>query len=439
MKRNFIIILIIANILAINPSLSFDNKKLDSLLTILEENDKFMGSLAVAHQGNIIYSRSVGFDDIDGNEKSTINTKYRIGSISKMFTAALIFIALEEEKLELDQTIDKYFPDIMNSSDITIGNLLNHRSGIHSFTDDSSYMNWYTEPQTRMQMIDLISQSKSEFKPNTKSQYSNSNYVLLTFILESIYNRSFSSLLQKKILEPIGMENTYVGSRINIKANECYSYKYIDGWKKENETDMSVPLGAGSIVSNPTDLIIFITSLFSYEIISKENLKQMKNIVDHYGMGMFLFKFEEKTGYGHTGGIDGFSSFLEYFPEDELGVALTSNATSYRLSEITKAALSSFYGKEFAIPAFKDLNLITEDLDKYLGTYSSDLIPMKINITKDGTTLIAQATGQQPIHLEASDVNVFRFDYAGVVLEFMPEKKEMILKQGGGEFTFTKD
>src|SRR6476620_814263 len=105
---------------------NLNTAKLDSLFQILEAKDKFMGSIAVSENGKVFYTKSIGKDDIETNKRSTIATKYRIGSISKMFTSCLIFKAVEEKKLNLDQTIESYFPTIENANKITIGNLLNH-------------------------------------------------------------------------------------------------------------------------------------------------------------------------------------------------------------------------------------------------------------------------------------------------------------------------
>ena len=179
-KLSLLIVMMICSSFAqnINPM------KLDSLFQILEAKDKYMGSIAISENGKLLYTKSIGKDDIENNKPSTISTKYRIGSISKMFTACLIFKAVEENKIDLNQTIEKYFPTIQNSSKITIGNLLNHRSGIHNFTNDENYMSYFTAPKTEKEMVEIITKGKSDFEPNTKSDYSNSNYVLLSYILE---------------------------------------------------------------------------------------------------------------------------------------------------------------------------------------------------------------------------------------------------------------
>lgn len=398
-----------------------------------------MGSVALSENGKIIYTKSIGFSDVESKTKPNETTKYRVGSISKSFTSALVFKAVEENKLSLDTKISKYFPNIKNADKISISNLLNHRSGIHSFTDNENYLSWNTQKKSEQELLKIIEDGGSDFEPDTKADYSNSNYVLLSFILEKIYKKPYSEILQEKIIKPIGLKNTYIGGKINLKNNEAHSYIFENNWIKETETDLSIPLGAGAIVSTPSDLLQFAEALFNGKIISEKSLKLMETIKDDYGSGLFQMPFGTKKAFGHTGGIDGFSSNYGYFPEEKVAFALTSNGSNYTNNNIAIAVLSAVFNQPYEIPTFKTLDLSSADLDQYLGIYSSKDIPLKITITKNDTTLMAQATGQSAFPLDASDKNIFKFDQAGIVLEFMPANKTMILKQGGKNYNFIKD
>ncbi|HJY12791.1 MAG TPA: serine hydrolase domain-containing protein, partial [Flavobacterium sp.] len=336
----------------------------------------------------------------------------------------------------LNQTIDKYFPTIKNSKSITISNLLNHRSGIYDFTNAPDYLKWNTQSQSRAKMTEKIAAGSIVFEPNTKGQYSNSNYILLSFILEDVYKKSYGEILNQKIVKPLKLKNTYLGGKISLDNNECYSYSLTGKWEKESETDMSIPLGAGAIVSNPTDLNLFIESLFAGKIVSADHLNQMKTIKDKYGMGFLEFPYFERKSYGHNGAIDGFRSILGYFPNEKLTLSITSNGMGYDNNNILLCALSSYFNKPFNMPSFTNIAVTTETLDSYAGTYASLQIPLKISITQKNNIMIAQATGQPSFPLEATAVNVFKFDQAGVVMEFNADKKEMILKQGGKDYLF---
>jgi len=412
---------------------------LDSLFQILDENNRFMGSLSISENGKIIYSKTIGKVDLASGKSSDYLTKFRIGSISKMFTACLIFQAIEENKLSLKQNINRFFPKITGAKEISIGNLLNHRSGIHNYTNDTSYFNYYTASKSQKEMLEIIQAGGSDFKPNSKAEYSNSNYILLSFILEKIYKKSYEELLDIKIIQPQGLKNTYFGKKLELAKNECASYRFSGKWELENETHSSVSLGAGGIVSTTEDLLFFITKLFEGKIINTASLEQMTKLEDGFGMGVFSVPFYDKKGFGHTGGIDGFSSFLYTFPEEKISIALTSNGSRFNNNDIGIAALSDCFDKSFSLPSFYAVKLTSADLDKYLGTYSNSEMPIKIVITKDSLSLKAQASGQQSFSLDATGKDAFEFSAAGVKIEFIPEKNLLILMQGGGEFTFIKE
>lgn len=419
-------------------SQDFNKAKLDKYFATLDSNNKFMGSVAVSKNGEIIYTNSIGYADIENNIKAGKNSKYRIGSISKTFTAVLVLKAVEENKLDLNQTIDKYFPSIKKSDKITIENLLYHRSGIHNFTNDKEYMTYNTQAKTNEEMIKIIADAGIDFKTGSKSEYSNSNYLLLSYILEKEFDKSYSKLLKEHIIEPLNLENTYFGGEINTSDNECKSYAYYGNWNEGTETHTSIPMGAGGIVSTPVDLVKFSDALFSGKLLKKESLEKMLTLKDKFGMGIFTMPFYGKTGYGHTGGIDGFNSVFSHFDEDNISYALTSNGSNYNNNNISLAVLSAVFKKEYEIPEFTEYELSSKELDKYLGVYSSEQLPMKITITKDKNTLIAQATGQPSFPLEAVSEHKFKFDQAGLSMEFNPEENTMILIQQG-EYLFKKE
>ena len=412
---------------------------LDSLFQILDVNNRFMGSLSISENGKVTYSKTIGKADLASGKSSDKLTKYRIGSISKMFTACLIFQAIEENKLSLTQNINRFFPKITSAKEISIGNLLNHRSGIHNFTNDTSYFNYYTASKSQKEMLEIIQASGSDFKSNSKAEYSNSNYILLSFILEKIYKKSYEELLDIKIIQPQGLKNTYFGKKLELAKNECASYRFSGKWELENETHSSVSLGAGGIVSTTEDLLFFISNLFDGKIIQASSLEQMTKLEEGFGMGIFPVPFYDKKGFGHTGGIDGFSSFLYTFPEEKISIALTSNGSRFNNNDIAIAALSDCFDKPFTLPSFYAVELTSADLDKYLGSYANPEIPIKISITKDSLSLIAQATGQPSFTLELIGKDSFEFSPAGVEIQFIPQKNLLILKQGGGEFSFKRE
>jgi CubicO group peptidase (beta-lactamase class C family) len=415
-----------------------DTAKLDKYFQVLNENNKFMGSVSIFRDGNEIYSKSVGFSDIDKQISNSELSKYCIGSISKMITSVMVFQAIEAGELSLSQTIYKYFPSLPNAEKITIADLLSHRSGIHNFTDIGNFTKW--PAKTKTQMIDIITAGGSDFEPDTHADYSNSNYVLLSYILETIYRKSYSDILAAKIVRPLSLHNTYFGkSIININNNESNSYKYSDKWQLQSVTNPTVTLGAGCIISNAHDLNIFADALFNGKLITANSLSAMQNIRDGIGLGLFDVPYFSRQGYGHRGGVDGFNSMLIYMPDDKISYAITSNGLNYNFTEIHIAVLNSIYGKPFDIPKFSTPTARMAIPTEYAGRYKSSQYPLAVIIISNGNALSIQEEGQSAIQLEADSEHVFRFVENDLVTVFNPANSTMILIQGEGVFYFKKE
>lgn len=419
---------------------NIDKQKLDHYFSALDENHKVMGSFAIADKGKVVYTHAIGFCDAESQKKADVNTIYRIGSITKTFTAVLIMKAVEEKKLTLDTQLSKFFPRIKNTDKIKIEYLLNHRSGIHSYTDDKEYMSYYTQPITKEKLIEIIEKGGSDFEPDTQFQYSNSNYTILTYILEKVYGKKYSELIEKYIAKPLQLQYTQVGGKIDVSKNNAYSYGYENGkYIKSPETDMSVPSGAGCLISTPTELITFMNGLTSGKLVSKESFDAMRQFKDHYGFALVEVPFGEKKGFGHTGGIDEFRSVLYYFPDGEKTIAMITNQSDFDNNQMAIVALQAAYGRDFQIPDFKVVEVSAADLEPLTGNYSSSTVPLKINVFIKDKKLMAQASGQSAFPLEATSKTNFTFDAAGIEIDFNPAKKEFVISQGGTKNTFTKE
>jgi len=416
--------------------------KLDQFFDRLAEKNKAMGSLTIAKSGNVLYTRSIGYSQINGTEKKPITAanRFRIGSITKMFTAAMIFQLAEERKLKLTDTLDKFFPQIPNAKKITMVQILSHRSGIPNVRrDQNSQRNVNTTPITKDEMLALIVKATPDFEPDSKQSYSNSGYFLLGLIIEKLTGKPYEEALKERITSKIGLKDTYTATgNIDVNKNESLTYMNLGGdWKQVPETHPSILFGGGAIVSTPNDLAKFIQALFDGKIVSKESLDQMKTIRDGDGLGLGMepFTFAGKTFYGHAGGGDNYGSWLAYQPEEKLAVAYTTNAKVYPVVNIVRGVIDIYYNKPFTIPALESLAINPEVLDKYVGVYSSPGTPMKWTITRDGGTLFFQPPGAQSgVPLEATAQDKFQIEGAAV-FEFDPAKNQMIIKRRGGQET----
>ncbi len=425
---------------------SFDKAKLDKYFEQLEKHDKVMCSVAVLQDGKVVFSKAIGYASVENKIESSGKTKYRIGSVTKMFTSSMIFQLIEEDKLSLETKLSEYFPKVPNSEKITISDLLYHRSGIFNITNDEKYLNYHTSSKTKKEMLEIISYYESAFEPDSKTEYSNSNYVLLAYIIEKITGLSYAENLKQRITDKLNLTSTYYGGKIGESGNEAFSYSYANGWKKSFETDLSIPHGAGAIVSNPAELVTFIYSLFSGKVISENSLAQMTEIKDGLGRGIFSFPFYDKQAFGHNGAIDHFVSTLGYLKNDNTAFVILANGSNYTLNDVVIGLLSIYFNMEYEIPDFskKAIDISEEVLKNFVGYYKSDALPLDIEIKIQEGKLFGQATGQSAFPLTPFDDNEFRFDQAGIVIEFSKSGdkinyKSFTLKQGGGNFPFERE
>ncbi len=418
---------------------TFDTEKLDAYFDALEANDKFMGSVAVTRNGKVVYQKSVGYADIEKGVKADKETRYGIGSISKTLTAAMVMMAVEEGRLNLEQRLSEFYPTLPNAEEISIAHLLAHRSGLDNYTQ-GCFEEWSGDYKSSDELLAMIAGGGVLFEPDAKAAYSNSNYLLLSYILEKVYGDSFGDLLNEMIVEPLGLKHTTFGIKPEVKESFANSYKYWDEWLAQLPTLTTNSMGAGGVMSTASDVAQFADALFSGELISEASLAKMMTMQDNFGMGLFVVPFGEMRGYGHTGGIDGFQSVFVYFPESGVSYCAVSNGVDYLMNDVSIAVLSAVFGREYEVPVFvksdevADANVVMG----YEGEYSSAQLPIKLKVINNNGKLMAQGTGQAAFPLSLVSGNVYEFKQAGIVIEFKVEENALILKQGGGVFMMKK-
>ena len=417
---------------------TLDTAKLDQLFDRLLEKNKGMGGLTVARDAQVIYSRSFGYSVIDDTQKKplTADTKYRIASITKTYTAVMIFQLVEEGRLKLSDTLDKFFPQIPNASRITIAQILHHRSGIPDIEPDGAFGR---RPRTRDEIVARIAQGKPNFEPDTRHRYSNTGYILLGFMVEKVDGKSYADALRDRITSRLGLENTYAGTgNTNADRNESLSYRYLGGWREAEELDFSVVAGAGGIVSTTADMTTFIKGLFDLKLVSKDNLTRMTTMRDGEGMGLEVHSFAGRTCYGHTGGSNSSGAWLTYCPEEKLALAYATNAKIYPVRDIVTGVLDIYWNRPFEVPSLEAFTVSPDVLDRYVGVYTIPGTPARMSVTRDGGTLFLQAGEPGRVPLEATAENTFQI-LPGVTVEFDAANDRMTIKRPQGERVFTKE
>lgn len=421
-----------------------DTEKLDRFFTQLEENNRFMGSIAVLSGDEIVFEEAYGIISSDGIP-ATQESVYRIGSITKSYTAVMIMQLIEQGKLSLSTTLDTFFPDVPNADRITIEQLLRHKSGIVNITNLPDYTTYFTEETSREEMLNRIQSAGTSFEPGGNTEYSNSGYILLGYIIEDISGQSYAEALQKMIVEPLGLTSTYFGSGIDPDRNEADSFAFQQGdWQPASRTNMQIPHGAGAIVSTAEEVALFYHGLFDGKLLSVESLEQMRSFEGPFGLGLIRFPFGNRTLIGHNGGIDGYSSNAAHYAENDLTFAVLGNGINYTFNDILIGLLSISFGNEYEIPSFEERTAINpepSELEKYTGTYSSPNFPLDIVLFVEGNNLMAQATGQGAFPLTVYNEQVMAFEQAGIELAFGNpvdgQYRGFQFTQAGQQFEFT--
>jgi CubicO group peptidase (beta-lactamase class C family) len=423
-----------------------DKAKLDQFFDRLAEKNKAMGNLVIVKDGSVLYARSIGYGQIDeaGKKPLTATNRFRIASITKMYTATMILQLVDEGKLKLSDTLDKFVPQIPSAQKITVLQLLSHRSGIPNVRREREPggASPHTQPMSQDEMLALIVKASREFEPGAKFSYSNSGFFLLGLIVEKVTGQSYADALKERITAKLGLEDTYVATgNIDVAKNEALTYFRLgDEWKPMAETHPSILFGAGFIVSTPQDMARFIQALFDGKLVSPASLEQMKTIRDSFGLGMESYTYAGRTFYGHAGGGDNYGAWLAYLPEEKLAVAYTTNAKVYPVPDLVRSVIEIYYHQPVQIPSFEGVALSPEILDRYVGIYTTADAPVKFTITREGTTLYAQPPGTpSALPLEATAEDKFKLDGPGVVFEFDAAKNQMVVKRRGGERVFTKE
>jgi CubicO group peptidase (beta-lactamase class C family) len=412
--------------------------KMDSLLSYLNKNDKFMGSLCIREGENVVFNKAYGFADVDKNIAADRMTKYKIGSVTKTFTAVMIMQLIEEKKLNLQTKLNRFYPKIPNAEKITIYDLLHHRTGIVDYINGDSITakNIYRF-HSKEEMIQKITDYKALFEPGTKHEYSNSNYNLLGYIIETLTKKSYAENIQTRIVKKANLLNTYFPQgKIDTSVGESYSYLFNGTkWEKVEEWENSIAYSAGAIISTPADLTRFMYALFDGKLIKPSSLEQMKEIKEGYGKALMQFPFGERRFYGHTGGIENFRAVVGYYPTEKLGISLIVNGDNFNRNDIMIGVLSIYYKMPFPFPKFNKIE--ASELVKFTGTYSSKELPLKMTISEKNGELLAQATGQSAFPLTFKEEKTFIFAPAGIEMIF--GENSFVLKQGGMSFNFSKE
>lgn len=398
---------------------------------------EFNGSILVMQNGKAIYKKSFGMADREWNVPNTADTKFRIGSVTKQFTAACILLLAEQGKLSVDDHLSKYIPDYPKGDSITIHMLLNHTSGIKNYTNLPEFWPKAILPLSTDSMIALFKNKPLDFSPGTKWNYSNSGYFLLGVIVEKVSGKKFTAYLEENIIQKAGLKNTGMDRLDSVLAFRAKGYdKNRQGlWQQAMFISMEGPYSAGAMVSTVEDLYLWTKALHTNQVLSAASTQKMITpYMNNYGYGIGVDSLKTHKRVSHNGGIPGFASYLAYYPADDLCVAVISNNGSN--STALGTALSSImFDLPVQIPYTpKEVQIDAAILDNYVGKY---IATGPIELIKKNNKLYRHREGAPDIELKAeSKTRFFYADDSDRFIEFEVDQTGKVIKSwfiGNGE------
>lgn len=326
--------------------------KIDEVMTTANKYRLFNGSALVAENGKVIYKKGLGLANMEWNIPNTHETRFRLGSITKQFTATLIMQLVEKGKIKLDGKISDYLPEYRKDTGekVTIHQLLNHTSGIPSYTGLPGFFNDVSrDPYSVADFVKKYTSNNLEFEPGSKYSYNNSGYFLLGAIIEKVTGKTFEEALKENILATLGMKNTGYDRHGTILQNRAAGYqKTSDGYVNAPYLDMSLPYAAGAMYSTVEDLYLWDQALYTDRVISAQSKELMfkPNLSDYaYGWVVNTASLgpekESVPRITHGGGINGFNTIIVRFPAQKHLIVLLENTSQGRSLATLEAELTN--------------------------------------------------------------------------------------------------
>ena len=369
-------------ILLIFPLIGWSQHDVDRIDSII--NSKFnngpAASVLITKDFKSIYSKIKGSSDIENYLKATDSTKFRIGSVTKQFTAIAILKLMEEGKLNLNDPIQNYLPNFpVKDYRVTVEHLLTHTSGLAEITEmDVFYTQLMKNGCHPDSLVNYFKDLPLNFIPGSEFRYNNSGYHLLGLIIEKVSGVNYNDFISEKLLQVAEMENTMADNISSIIHNRANGYEQSNG-QITNATyiDMSVPFSAGNLLSTTNDLNKWYKTLFDYKIVSKKTLSlahaqfQLNDgSYANYGYGWFVDSLQGEKLVSHEGGINGFLSSVWYVPSKAVLTIVLSNCMCNPTVNSAKKINAYAIGKP--IQEKRKIHLSENDLVKYTGIYAMD-------------------------------------------------------------------
>jgi len=365
---------------------------LDAAARAFTAGNAFMGTVLVDAQDHRLLDKGYGLANVEARTGSAPDVKYRIGSLTKQFTAVAILLLQQDGKLSTGETVSRYLPDTPPAwKSITLAELLGHTSGIPDLTHDPDFPRWSQDAHSWAEVLARFRDRPLDFQPGAKFEYSSSNYELLGAIIEKVSGQPYGEFLRKRIFEPLGMRNTGLdrdGLSLRWRA-QGYAFQHGGALVRAPSSSMSVPWSAGALYSTSEDLLRWERGLFSGRLLSPASLQQMTTPgLGDYGTGVFIGTTDGLKVIEHGGAIEGFHSFLIYVPQRRLTVVVLSNVEGLSPDTLGKNLIAIALGDGEVLPPISE-----RDLDRFVGTYDLAAAGFSLTFRRNGNVLSSISDG----------------------------------------------
>jgi CubicO group peptidase (beta-lactamase class C family) len=433
MMLRFAIVLLVAG-----AGWAQDVARMEEVIHAYTANRQFMGSVLVARGAQVLLDKGYGFANLEWDVPDSPATKFRLGSITKQFTAASILLLQERGKLNVEDPVTKYMTDAPAAWDkIIIYHLLTHTSGIPSFTSFPEYTKWKPFAATPAEEVARFRDKPLDFAPGDQWSYSNSGYVLLGYLIEKITGGSYEKFVRENIFTPLGMKDSGYDSNSAIIPSRATGYAPgKDGPVNAGFIHMSVPFSAGALYSTTEDLLKWEQALFGGKLLSAASLAMMTTpFKSNYACGLMAETKDGRKVIQHGGRIDGFNTLLAYYPDDKLTVIVLGNLSGAAPEEIATKLGALAHGEAVKLPAErKEVTLDPKVLARYVGTYEL-MAGSNMLITLEGNQLSEKLASQPAFPIFPESETMFFLKVVDAQIEFIKDSggavTHLVLHQGG--------
>jgi CubicO group peptidase (beta-lactamase class C family) len=408
--------------------------KFDQLLSEQFKSNESGATAIVSRKGQIIYKKAFGMANMELNVPMQTENVFRIGSISKQFTAVAILQLMEQGKLNLQDEITKFIPDYpTHGHKITIEHLLTHTSGIQSYTGMKEFEAVLRLDKKPEDFIGFFKNQPMEFAPGTKWNYNNSGYFLLGYIIEKISGKTYPEYVEENLFKPLGMTNSYYGSDSKIIKNRASAYsKNENGFVNADPLSMTLPYAAGSLQSTVEDLYKWNQAIHAYKLVKKETLdKAFTPYVlsdgkkTDYGYGWSIGNVQGSLSIEHGGGIPGFLTMGIYLPKEDVFVAVFSNCDCNSPDAVTSKLAALAIGKPFD---YKEIKSDTLAMKQSIGVYEMAGSDEKRYISYSNGKLTSQRNRLTKFNIKPFEKDKYFFENMMNTIEFVRNKSGEVEK-----------